>query len=121
MCSTSSQSTRITWLSKRRLEDGYERIECRLPALLTVIPGAKRPRYPLVSKLLLACREKAPIKVWNAADIRVTTAEIGLDGSLTQVMRTFAPKFERQGKILEGSTSDVVQNLVAQFKENKLI
>ncbi len=108
-------------VAKRRLEDGYERIQCRLPALLTIIPGTKRPRYPLVSRLLLACREKAPIKIWNAADIKVTTAEIGLDGSLTQVMRTFAPKFERQGKILEGSTSDVVQNLVAQFKENKLI
>lgn len=106
---------------KRRLEDGYERIQCRLPALLTIIPGAKHPRYPLVSKLLQACREKAPIQIWNAADIRVTTAEIGLDGSLTQVMRTFAPKFERQGEFLEGSTFDVVQNLIAHFKENKLI
>jgi electron transfer flavoprotein beta subunit len=106
---------------KRRLEDGYERIQCSLPALLTLIPAAKEPRYPLVSRLLMACREKAPIKIWNAADIRVTTAEIGLDGSLTQVMKTFAPKFERQGQVLEGSTVDVVQNLVAQFKENKLI
>jgi len=106
---------------KRRLEDGYERIQCRLPALLTIIPGGNKPRYPLVSKLLLACREKAPIQVWNAADIRVTTAEIGLDGSLTQVMRTFAPKFERQGKFLEGSTVDMVQTLVAHLKENKLI
>lgn len=106
---------------KRQLEDGYERVQCSLPALLTVIPGVKRPRYPLVSKLLQACREKAPIQVWNAADIRVTTGEIGLEGSLTQVMKTFAPKFERQGKLLEGSTSDAVQNLVAGFKENKLI
>jgi len=106
---------------KRRLEDGYERIQCSLPALLTVIAGAKKPRYPLVSKLLLACRERAPIKVWNAADIGVTTAEIGLDGSLTHVIKTFAPKFERQGEFLEGSTSEVVHNLIARFKENKLI
>jgi electron transfer flavoprotein alpha/beta subunit len=106
---------------KRRLEDGYERIQCRLPALLTIISGAKQPRYPIVSKLLLACREKAPIQVWNAADIRVTTAEIGLDGSLTQVMRTFAPKFERQGEFLEGSTLDAVQHLIARFKENRLV
>jgi electron transfer flavoprotein beta subunit len=106
---------------KRRLEDGYERIQCSLPALLTIVSGGKRPRYPLVSKLILACREKAPIQVWNAADIRVTTAEIGLGGSLTQVMRTFAPKFERQGEFLEGSTFDAAQNLIARFKENKLI
>jgi electron transfer flavoprotein beta subunit len=106
---------------KRRLEDGYELIQCNLPALLTLIPAAKGPRYPLISRLLMACREKAPIKIWNAADIRVTTAEIGLDGSLTQVMKTFAPKFERQGQVLQGNTVDAVQNLVAQFKENKLI
>jgi len=106
---------------KRRLEDGYERIQCSLPALLTVIPGAKKPRYPLISKLLFACREKAPIQVWNAADIGVTTADVGLEGSLTQVMRTFAPKFERQGQVLQGSTLDAVHSLVAHFKENKLI
>jgi len=106
---------------KRKLEDGYERIQCTLPALLTVIAGAKQPRYPLISGLLQACRERAPIQVWNAADIGVTTAEIGLDGSLTHVMKTFAPKFERQSQLLEGSTVDVVHNLIVAFKENKLI
>jgi electron transfer flavoprotein beta subunit len=106
---------------KRRLEDGYERIQCKLPALLTIIPGAHKPRRPVISNLLMACRERAPIKVWNAADIRVTAAEIGLDGSLTQVMKTFAPKFERRGKLLEGSVSEAAQSLVAHFKENKLI
>jgi electron transfer flavoprotein beta subunit len=113
--------TEDTAIVKRRLEDGYERLECRLPALLTLIPGAKKPRYPFMSQLLLACRERAPIKVWNAADIRVTTKEVGLDGSLTQVMRTFAPKFERQSTLLEGTTPDMVQSLVEHLKQNKLI
>lgn len=106
---------------KRRLEDGYERVRCSLPALLTVIAGEKQPRYPHVSALLLACREHAPIQVWNAADIGVTTAEIGLEGSLTHVVRTFAPKFERQSEILEGSSFDMVQSLIARFKENRLV
>lgn len=106
---------------KRRLEDGYERIECKLPALLTVIPGAKPPRYPVMALLLAACRERAPIDFWNAADIRVTTSEVGLEGSLTQVMKTFAPKFERQSEILEGSTSEVVEKLITHFKDNKLV
>jgi electron transfer flavoprotein beta subunit len=106
---------------KRRLEHGYERIQCRMPALLTMIPGAKQPRYPIMSNLLLACREKAPIQIWNAADIRLTTAEIGLAGSRTEVMKTFAPKFERQGELLNGNTFDVVQGLIARLKHNKLI
>jgi electron transfer flavoprotein alpha/beta subunit len=106
---------------KRRLEDGYERIRCNLPALLTVISGERKPRYPDVSRLLLACREKAPVTVWNAADIGVTTAEIGLEGSLTHVIKTFAPKFERQGEMLEGDTSEMVQGLIGRLQENKLI
>lgn len=106
---------------KRRLEDGYERVECRLPALLTVIGQMNTPRYPRMAGLLMACREKAPIRIWNAADIGVTTAEVGLDGSLTHVIKTFAPKFERQGEIFEGDMSGMVKNLVKRFKENHLI
>lgn len=106
---------------KRRLEDGYERVKCNRPALLTIIGEMNTPRYPHMAGLLLACREKAPIKIWNAADIGVTTAEVGLEGSLTHVIKTFAPKFERQGELLEGSTQSMVQGLVGRLKENKLI
>ncbi len=106
---------------KRRIEDGYERIECRLPALITVIGEMNQPRYPAMAKLLLACREKAPIRIWNAADIGVTTAEVGLEGSLTHVIKTFAPKSERKTEILEGDTAKAVQSLVERFKDNKLI
>ncbi|MDA8405630.1 MAG: electron transfer flavoprotein subunit beta/FixA family protein [Deltaproteobacteria bacterium] len=106
---------------KRRLEDGYERIQCSLPAVLTIIGGRSKPRYPEISKLLSACNKRAPIEVWNAADIGVTTAEVGMNGSLTQVIKTFAPKFERQSEFLEGSAASVARDLVERFKRNKLI
>jgi electron transfer flavoprotein beta subunit len=44
-----------------------------------------------------------------------------MSGSFTQVVKTFAPKFERQSEFLEGSAFDVVQSLVERFKQNKLI
>ncbi len=106
---------------KRKLEDGYERIQCSLPALLTIIPGTRQPRYPGMGALLMACRERAAIKTWNAADIGVTTAEIGLDGSLTHVVKTFAPKFERQGELLEGGASETAQLLVQRLREHNLV
>ncbi|MCP3954937.1 MAG: electron transfer flavoprotein subunit beta/FixA family protein [Desulfobacterales bacterium] len=106
---------------KRRTEDGYERMACNLPALITVIGEMNRPRYPMMAKLLLACHEKAPIKIWNAADIGMTTAEVGLEGSLTHVIKTFAPKSERKTVILEGDTATAVQSLVERFRKNKLI
>lgn len=106
---------------KRRLEDGYERIRLELPALLTIIGGGKQPRYPHVAGLLQACSENAPIEVWNAADIGVKTAEIGLEGSLTHVIKTFAPKSERRTEMLEGDTAAMVSGLIDRFKANKLI
>lgn len=104
---------------RRRLEDGYERIQCTLPALLTVIGDLNTPRYPLMGGLIDACAEKAPIRIWNAADIGVQTCEVGLEGSLTHVIRTFAPKFRRQGEILEGSTKEVVQSLIQKLRDSE--
>ncbi len=106
---------------KRKLEDGYERIETRLPALLTVIGDLNQPRYPLIDRLISACEEKAKIKVWNAADIGVQANEVGLAGSLTHVIKTFAPKFKRQGKMLEGDAAQMVTELLQELRENRLL
>jgi electron transfer flavoprotein beta subunit len=106
---------------KRRLEDGFEKIRTSTPALLTVIGEMNTPRYPVVSNLLDACGEKAPIKVWDAADIGVTTSEVGLEGSYTNVIKTFAPKSERAGEVLEGDTKTQVKVLIGKLKDNLLV
>ncbi|MBC8418385.1 MAG: electron transfer flavoprotein subunit beta/FixA family protein [Proteobacteria bacterium] len=106
---------------KRRLENGFERLECTLPALMTVIGEINRPRYPDVGGLIAACEEKAPITQWNAADIGVQTSEVGLEGSLTHVIKTFSPKFKREGDILKGNTREAVSGLIGKLKENRLI
>jgi electron transfer flavoprotein beta subunit len=108
-------------LVKRRLEDGFERIQCVMPALLTVISEINTPRRPNLENLIDACKERAQIEVWNAADIGVQTKEIGLEGSLTHVIKTFAPKFKRQGEMLEGRTKEAVTSLVGKMKETRLI
>ncbi len=104
---------------KRRLEDGYEVVESELPALLTVIAELNKPRYPDVGKMIAACHEKAPIKIWNAADIGVTVHEVGLEGSLTHVIKTYVPKFKRQGEILEGDTKTVVRELIRKLGQSE--
>lgn len=106
---------------KRRLEDGFEVVQTTLPALLTVIGELNAPRYPNVGNLIEACREKAPIEVWNAADIGVTTTDVGLQGSLTHVIKTFAPKFERKGEMIEGTPKEAAEALVDRLKENRLV
>jgi electron transfer flavoprotein beta subunit len=96
---------------KRRLEDGFERVFIELPALLTVMGGANTPRYPQMAALLNACAEKAPIVIWNAADIGVDVAEVGLTGSLTHVIKTAVPKFQRQGELIPGTPREAAGQL----------
>ena len=115
------QIEKDSMLVKRSLEDGFERVQCTLPALMTVIGALNRPRYPVVGRLIDACKKKSPIKVWNAADIGVQARDVGLEGSLTHVIKTFAPKFERQTEILEGGTKEVVKSVLGKLKENRLI
>ncbi|MBW1785065.1 MAG: electron transfer flavoprotein subunit beta/FixA family protein [Deltaproteobacteria bacterium] len=106
---------------KRRLEDGFERVKCALPALLTVIGELNNPRYATIDGMIGACLEKAPIRIWNAADIGVQTRDVGLDGSLTHVIKTFAPKFQREGEILGGEVKEAVGKLVGKLRENRLV
>lgn len=88
----------------RKMDDGIETLACRLPALLTVVRDLNRPRYPHMERLISACADRAPIRVWNAADIGVNTCDVGLEGSNTHVIRTFTPDFRRQNEILEAKT-----------------
>ncbi len=106
---------------RRRIEAGYERLRVSLPALFTVTAEANSPRDPVIGSLLAACGAKAPIQVWDAADLGMTTAQVGLEGSLTHVIRTFPPKSQRAGEILEGSPAQAVEDLVGRLKERNLI
>ena len=106
---------------QRALEDGYERVASPLPALITVIGEINRPRFPRVDLLIDACKEKAPITIWDVADVGLTVQEVGLSGSLTRVIKTFSPKGKRQGEILQGSQDEVVGQLLDRMHRNHLI
>lgn len=105
----------------RRIRGGRERVQCPLPALWTVVSELNTPRYPHMERLIRACRTKTALTVYNAADINVKTQEVGLLGSLTQVIATFPPKTERKGEILEGDPRTMVRKLMDRLKENKLL
>jgi electron transfer flavoprotein beta subunit len=103
---------------KRRLENGYERIQCELPALFTVIGSLNTPRYAHLGRMIDACKPKARINVLNAADIGVMTSQVGLEGSLTHVVKTFSPDFKRQGEILSGPKEEAVSALLKKISQS---
>jgi electron transfer flavoprotein alpha/beta subunit len=104
-------------IAERVMEDGFERLEASLPALVTVLRDLNKPRYPTIPGLILACSSQAKIHFWNPADIGVKAQEIGLDGSLTHVVKTFPPAKKKEGETFQGSTGEVVEQLVDRLKE----
>jgi len=84
---------------RRALEDRYEIIESKLPAMITVVRECNLPRYPTVPGRLEAAEVKPP--VWTNDILKLDPNTIGLNGSPTQVRRIFAPQREK-GEIIEG-------------------
>ena len=92
-----------------------------MPALITVNDISTAPRYPMMLNLINACSEKAPIEIWNAADIGARHDELGMAGSLTQVIKTFSPKSQRVGELFTGDVPDAVSQLLEKVREAHLL
>jgi len=84
---------------RRALEDRYEIIESKLPAMITVVRECNLPRYPTVPGRLEAAEVNPP--VWTNDILKLDPNTIGLNGSPTQVRRIFAPQREK-GEIIDG-------------------
>jgi len=107
-------------LAERALEDGCERVESPTPVLVTVLADLNLPRHPTVAGILDATSERAAIEIWNAADIGAKAQQVGLVGSLTQVVRTFTPKEARDTRYLEGSPAAVADQLIRALREREI-
>jgi len=106
--------------AKRTLEDGYEEIEAPLPALLTITDQANTPRYPHAAGIFRAYREQE-VEVWGAQDVNADEDRIGLQGSPTQVKRSFAPEPKGAGEMLTGTDKEMVTSLVQRLRSKNLI
>ncbi len=106
--------------AKRALEDGYELIRTELPALFTVIKDINKPRYPSVMGIVSVCRS-CDVQTWTAKDIAASPKMIGLNGSPTQVARTFAPEPKGVGQVLKGEPEAVVKELVKKLRDKNVV
>jgi len=104
---------------KRVLEDRYETLEVRLPALITVVKQVNEPRHPRLKNVMAA--KKKPITVWRVDDLDVKPNLIGLAGSPTSVVRIFAPERHHKGEIIEGETPVVVDKLMEKLRQLEVV
>jgi electron transfer flavoprotein alpha/beta subunit len=105
---------------QRALEDGYEVIEVKMPCVLTTIKELNTPRYASVKGIFEAYREKT-VENWTAKDIEIDPEIIGLNGSPTNVRKTFTPEPKGKGTLLPGCDKDTICDLFGRLKEKHII
>ncbi len=98
---------------QRLMEDGYDRVQVKLPAVISVVKEINSPRLPSLRGKRNA--KMVEMKVWNADDLGLDAKDIGLNGSPTQVVNIFTPKHEKLTEKFEGSPEEAVELIVKRL------
>lgn len=100
-------------------DDGYEVWEVNRPAAFTVVKEDSPLRLP--TRQTIRAAKDASIPVWDFDALEPDETKIGLAGSPTQVIRTFAPPVKPNKQLLSGEPSEMVKELIAKLRERNLL
>lgn len=100
---------------QRLMEDGYDRVEMRLPAVISVVKEINSPRLPSLRGKKNA--KSVELSVWNSDDLGLDEKAIGLNGSPTQVMNIFSPQHDKKVEKFDGAADEAVELIVTRLKE----
>jgi electron transfer flavoprotein beta subunit len=121
----------VTWVRKieeiqnglirvqRLMDDGYDRMELPLPALLTVVKEINEPRVPSLKGKMRAKSQK--IDIYGTKDLAADPERVGLQGSATQVIRVFPPPRLKERQWIEGTSVEQVTQVLDKLNVLKLI
>jgi electron transfer flavoprotein beta subunit len=100
----------------RIVEDGYQRLKVRLPALLGVSSEINEPRYPPLKGIMAAGRAQIP--VWSASDL-------GLDAALpprVKLRRLYVETRDAHVELIEAdSLGEAGARLADKLREARLV
>jgi electron transfer flavoprotein beta subunit len=99
---------------ERLLDHGYDAVEVKLPALVTVVKEINEPRVPSFKAKLRA--KQAAIPVWGVADLELDAEQVGLAGSFTQVVKVFPPPARGKSEVWTGEPAELAGRLWQQLK-----
>lgn len=97
-------------IAVRLTDSAAETLEIALPALLTIQKDINIPRMPSIAGIRRSLAEGFTLK--RAADISADPRRLGLDGSPTQVVRTFVPQADKLSETIEGTAAEKTAKLL---------
>ncbi|MCS7203474.1 MAG: electron transfer flavoprotein subunit beta/FixA family protein [Thermodesulfovibrio sp.] len=106
--------TKEDMIVERLMDDCYEKVWLKLPALITVVKELNTPRPPSIRGRMIA--KKAEIPKWGLEEIGAEEDKVGLKGSPTMVKNIFAPPPRGERRILEGTPEEQVTTLLRELR-----
>lgn len=102
---------------KREVEDGIEKVEVKLPALICMLKCDYEPRRPKIGGFITA--QKTEVKTYSAEDIKLSPENVGMKGSPTYVSRAFRPEQKKGGEIVISKSPEEAAEILAKFIKNE--
>jgi len=84
---------------QRQTEQGYDDVECPMPAVVSVTAGVVEPRYPSF-KGIMAAKSK-PIDELTVADLGIDAGQVGWAGGQQEIVDVSAAEARQAGEIIE--------------------
>ena len=105
---------------ERQAEYGYDTVQVKLPAVISVGDAINEPRYPSLKAIMGA--KKKQLDAVDASDVGIDPSYVGEDGSRVQCGDFKDPPAKAAGQIIEDEdTTETVEKIVAWLDERKLI
>jgi electron transfer flavoprotein beta subunit len=105
---------------ERQAEYGYDTVQVKLPAVISVGDAINEPRYPSL-KAIMGARKK-PLEQRSGSDIGIDSALVGEEGSRVQCGDFHDPPAKAPGQVIEDEdTNETVEKIVSWLEERKLI
>lgn len=101
---------------RRQYEDRSHIVKVKMPCLITALMELGEPRYMTPGGIFDAYREKE-VKILTRDDIEVDESNLGLKGSPTRVVKSFAKELKGKGTIVNLDTDESVDFLIEKLQE----
>jgi len=107
-----------TAIVERSIENGYLRVEVKLPAVISVLKSINKYRLPTVMGIMEAAGKEIVELGHSACElVGITGDEIGLKGSPTRVLEVFESPQRRNVEMIGGKPEEIARRLVRRLYE----
>lgn len=119
VCALEIDSENSCLIATRETDEEMQKVKANFPVLLTAIKELNEPRYPSIRGIVQSAETK--INILTVKDLAVEDEKLGLQGSPTQVFKTFTPPTRGECTKLTGSFKENAVEAIKCIDEKGLI